>query len=190
MPLTQRFFLANTWLLEPFIIADMLGDPSRAAGIRTTTAATMISGSPKSNILPTRAEAVVNFRIMPGESSQTVRDHVVDAIDDERVDVSLEMAMEPPGISETDSDAYRMLAGSIRAMDEGIIVVPYMVRGGTDAKWFNPLSRHVYRFNMGKATPETMRLAHGINEHVSIEDYLLGVRFFYLMLKQSARADL
>ena len=46
----------------------------------TTTAATMFSGSPKSNILPTRAEAVVNFRILPGETAESVRDRVIDII--------------------------------------------------------------------------------------------------------------
>ena len=186
MGFLQRFFLANTWLFEPFLERYLVRNPSSAAGIRTTTAATMISGSTKSNILPTRAEAVVNFRIMPGETSQTVKEHIVRAIDDERVEVHIEMAMEPSSISDTDSAPYRMIAGTIRALDDSVLVAPYMVRGGTDAKYFMALSDNVYRFYMGRATPKSMHLAHGIDEHVRIEDYLDGVRFYYLMIRQSA----
>ena len=79
-----------------------------------------------------------------------------------------------------------MIAGTIRALDEKVLVAPYMVRGGTDAKYFMALSDNVYRFYMGRATPRSMSLAHGVDEHVFIDDYLDGIRFYYLMLKQSA----
>lgn len=189
LPMKKRLLLANRWLFEKLMIDTMLSDPSDAAGIRTTTAATMISGSSKSNILPTRAEAVVNFRIMPGDSSEEIRAHIVKAIDDERVEVAIEMANEPSPVSDRDSPGYRMIAGTIRALDENIIVAPYMVRGGTDAKYFMPLTPNVYRFYMGRATPKSMHLAHGIDEHIWVKDYLEGVRFFYLMLNQAGRGD-
>lgn len=190
MPFDKRFLLANRWLFGKVIKDSMLKEPSTASGIRTTTAATMIAGSTKSNILPTRAEAVVNFRIMPGESSAGVREHIVRAIDDERVTVQIEMTTEPSPVSSTDSPGYRLIASTIRALDPDVIVTPYMVRGGTDAKWFMPLSPHVYRFYMGRATPATMHRVHGIDEHVRIEHYLEGVRFYYLMLVQAGELGL
>ena len=82
-----------------------------------------------------------------------------------------------------------MIAGTIRALDESIIVAPYMVRGGTDAKYFMDLSPNVYRFYMGRATPQSMRLVHGIDEHIWIKDYLEGVRFYYLVLRQAGKEE-
>ena len=87
MVFTNRLAMGNTWLLGPALESLLVKDKSSAATLRTTTAATMASGSSKSNILPTRAEAVINFRILPGETVETVRERVISLIDDERVGV-------------------------------------------------------------------------------------------------------
>ena len=40
--------------------------PTVASMLRTTTAVTMTQGSPRANVLPQKASATVNFRLMPG----------------------------------------------------------------------------------------------------------------------------
>ena len=114
---TDRLAMGNTWLLSPVIKAALAKDQAMAAAMRTTTAATMASGSSKSNILPTRAEAVVNFRILPGETAELVRDRVIDIIDDERVEVIMETNINPSPVSPTDSMGYELLARTIRGFD-------------------------------------------------------------------------
>ena len=153
--------------------------------MRTTTAATMASGSSKSNILPTRAEAVVNFRIIPGETAESVRDHVIGIIDDDRVDVSMEYAIDPSPVSPTDSQGYELLARMIRGFDDNIVVAPYLVQGGTDARYFYSVSPNVYRFIMARATLDTMRRVHGIDERIPIDDYLTAIRFYHAVIRQA-----
>jgi len=70
-------------------------------------------------------------------------------------------------------------------MDDNILVAPYMVRGGTDAKFFYPLSSNVYRFLMIKVDSKTMKYIHGIDEHVAVEEYLRAIRFYYHLVRQS-----
>lgn len=184
LPFADRLAMSNLWLLEPIVKSQLLQQPDMAAGIRTTTAATMASGSPKSNILPTRAQGVVNFRILPGETVETVRQRVVDIIDDERVEVTAEYGSDPSPVSPTDTRGYQLIASSIRAFAQGALVAPYMVRGGTDAKYFYSVSDNVYRFAMISVTPETVRYVHGIDERLPVEDYLRAIRFYYQMLRQ------
>ncbi len=124
MPFGTRLAMSNLWLLSPLVKRNLLSDKDSAAGIRTTTAATMASGSPKSNILPTRATAVINFRILPGETVETVRQRVVALIDDPRVQVSTEYGTDPSPVSPVESRGYRIVAGTIRAMDEAALVAP------------------------------------------------------------------
>jgi carboxypeptidase PM20D1 len=186
MPFTKRLALGNLWLLSPLVERSLLADKDSAAGIRTTTAATMASGSPKSNILPTRATAVVNFRILPGETVDSVRQRVVDLIADERVGVRAEYGFDPSPVSPIDSRGYRIVAGSIRAMEPDALVAPYMVRGGTDARYFYELSPNVYRFLAVRIDPDTMRQVHGIDEHVAIDDYLMAIRYYYNVMGQAA----
>ncbi len=58
----MKFAFANIGMLEPVVVRALLGNPQTASTVRTTTAVTMASGSPKENVLPIRATAVVNFR--------------------------------------------------------------------------------------------------------------------------------
>ena len=74
-------------------------------------------------------------------------------------------------------------------MDENILVAPYMVRGGTDAKYFYSLSPNVYRFLMIRVNPETMKYVHGIDERVPVEDYLQAIRFYYHLIRQSMAGE-
>jgi len=184
MPFSSRFFLGNTWLFS-FLIKDrLLKTPAKAASIRTTTAATMISGSPKSNILPTRASAIVNFRIIPGETVESVKESIENAINDERVEVSIASGWNPSPVSPTDSDGYTQIARTIRALDSEVLVAPYLVQGGTDARYFNKLSPNVYRFVMVRIQADTIQRVHGINEHIPVDDYLDAIRFYYHMIDQ------
>ena len=184
-PFSQRLAMGNTWLLGPVVESVMVGDPAMAATMRTTTAATMASGSSKSNILPTRAEAVVNFRILPGQTAAQVRERVIDIIDDERVQVIMETSIDPSPVSPTDTMGYELLASTIRGFDEDILVAPYLVIGGTDARYFYSVSPNVYRFVMIPATNETLEIVHGIDERIAVEDYLTAIRFYYALIHRA-----
>ena len=181
-PLATRIALANNWLFEPLVEKTLLASRTAAASIRTTTAVTMLEGSSKSNILPTRAMAVVNFRILPGDSVASVTEHIRTAINDDRVEISAHMANEPSPVSSTDSFGFRLLEKTIRGTDENVLVAPYLVQGGTDAKHFVELSDSVYRFMMFRADPATMKRVHGVNEQIAIADYVEAVRFYHALI--------
>jgi len=185
MPFGTRLAMSNLWLLSPLVERVMLKNKDDAAALRTTTAATMVSGSPKSNILPTRATAVINFRIIPGETVESVTERVIGLIDDERVVVTSEYGVNPSPVSPTDSRGFALIAKTIRGMDENILVAPYMVRGGTDAKYFYSVSPNVYRFMMLRIDPTTMGYVHGIDERVAVKSYLEAIRYYYHLIRQS-----
>ena len=185
MPFSTRLAMSNLWLLSPLVERVMLKNKDDAAALRTTTAATMVSGSPKSNILPTRATAVINFRILPGETVESVTERVIGLIDDERVVVTSEYGVNPSPVSPTDSRGFALIAKTIRGMDENILVAPYMVRGGTDAKYFYSVSPNVYRFMMLRIDPTTMGYVHGIDERVAVKSYLEAIRYYYHLIRQS-----
>ena len=89
LALPQRIVMANLWLTRPLLLRMLSRSPTTNAAIRTTTAPTVIQGSPKDNVLPIRARAIVNFRIIPGETPETVLQHVRTTVDDPRVAIAL-----------------------------------------------------------------------------------------------------
>jgi len=185
----DRFVMANRWLLSPVIEWKLLADSASAAALRTTTAATMVAGSPKSNILPTRATGVINFRIMPGETVETVRDRVAEIVDDERVSVTTEMEVNPSAVSPTDSWGYELIGRTIRGFDAEVLIAPYLVQGGTDAKYFYNVSPNVYRFVMIRIDPNTLTRVHGIDEQIKVVDYLSAVRFYHSIIGRAMRGE-
>src|SRR6185436_16994873 len=76
MPFPQRLAVANRWLFAPLLERSLARIPSGNAGLRTTTATTVVHGGVKSNVLPVRARAVVNFRLIPGDTAAAVLEHV------------------------------------------------------------------------------------------------------------------
>ena len=184
-----RMAMANLWLLSPLIEGAMLSKPSSAASIRTTTAATMVEGSSKSNILPTQAVGVINYRLMPGMTIDDLVAHVNGTIDDPRVGVEAYMANEASNVSTMDSMGYRLIESTIRTMQNETLVAPYLVQGGTDAKHFTALSDSIYRFMMVELNPETLKQFHGVNEQIPITDYISAIQFYGELIKQSAQGS-
>lgn len=185
-PLSSRLPLANLWLLSPVVKSVLLSKPSSAAGARTTTAVTMLQGSNKSNVLPTVASAVVNFRILPGDSVETIRQHLIRVINNPLVQLESQMANEASAVSSTESLGFKLIESTIRRLDSNILVSPYLVQGATDSRHFQGLSDNIYRFMMVSLNPTTLKQFHGINEQISVKDYLQAIQFYYAIVKQAA----
>lgn len=178
----EKAIFANMWLTEPLVERILSGSKTTNAAVRTTTAVTMAKGSSKDNILPSEASAVVNFRIMPGESGESVKAYIESVIDNPEIEVSMlgGFAGEPSSVSKSDNESFAMLTDAIYRVtqDESLIVAPYLVTGGTDAKHYTGLSDSIYRFAFNRFTPETLERMHGINEQINVSDYVDVVKFF------------
>lgn len=186
LPFPVRAGLANLWLTRPFVEAAMARIPQLDAMQRTTTAVTIINGGVKSNVLPSQVRATVNFRIRPGNTVETVRQHVRETIDDDRIEiVQPGRHREASPVSPTDSQAFAFLSRTIAEVFPGVSVVPYLVVGGTDSRNFYPLTPNVYRFNPFRFGPESMTLLHGTDERLSIDSLGDAIRFYARLIEAS-----
>lgn len=168
-PALQMIF-ANTWLFGGLLRKKLESNPQTNASIRTTTAVTMVNGGIKDNILPQRAEAVVNLRLMPGDSIADACEHMRDAIDDENVHIEAipEAAWEASEPSSTEGEAFGLLSRSIRQTFPGVDVAPYIVLGGTDARYYTAICDQVFRFTPLPLEKDDLSRMHGINERVAV----------------------
>jgi carboxypeptidase PM20D1 len=190
LPFSQRLVFANLWLFRPLVLGQLARAPSNNALVRTTTAATIISGGVKENVLPSEVRAVVNFRLRPGDSVDEVLAHVRATVNDERVEVrALSSPREATPASPTDTEAYRALARTVRQLFPSTIVAPTLVLGGTDSRHYSALSTNVYRFAPLLLTQEDLKRVHGTNERLSVEDWPRMVRFYREVLRTVAGAE-
>ena len=192
LPFLRRLLLANVDVLEPLVLRALAARPAIDAAIRTTTAVTVIHGGTKSNVLPERASALVNFRILPGESVEDVIEHARAAIADARVRVGVEpgtSGREPTAASPADGPAFALLEETIAARFPGVVVAPYLVLGRTDARHYEAISENVYRFLPLRLDAEARGRLHGTDERVGVE-VLAGAVGFYRELIRRAQRDL
>ncbi|AGC43959.1 hypothetical protein MYSTI_02643 [Myxococcus stipitatus DSM 14675] len=184
----MKLLFANLWLTEPLVVKQLSAKPTTNAAVRTTTAVTVFEGGVKDNVLPSSARAVVNFRILPGDSVEAVLEHVRKTVDDARVEQgTLAFQSEPSPVSPTDSDSWRHLERSVRQVFPQVVVSPYLNVAATDSRHFVGLSDNVYRFFPVHLQREDLARIHGQDERISVPGYLEAVRFYAQYLRNAAR---
>ena len=187
LPFGQRLAMSNLWLFQPVVERMLSKAPATNAMLRTTTALTIIHAGNKENVLPGQAEAVVNFRILPGDSAGAVLAHVKRVVADDRIVVQvLGTAAEPSKLSSSKAGAYRVVERSIREVFPDALVAPSLVVVGTDSRHFQDLADQVYRFMPIRFKPADLALPHGTNERIAATQLVDMVRFYYRLLQQSA----
>jgi carboxypeptidase PM20D1 len=180
LPTVQRAMFANLWLTRPLLIRRLEESPTTNAMVRTTTAPTVFQAGTKDNVLPSHARAVINFRILPGDSIATVMKHATRVIDDDRVEIRTvgRFSAEPSRVSRSDSDGFRILERTIRRVVPDAIVAPYLVVVVTDARYYADLSENVFRFLPLRLTSRDLERMHGLDERIGIREYEAAIRTY------------
>ena len=187
-PFAQRVVFANLWATRPLVIRKLEKSPTTNAMVRTTTAVTMFQAGTKENVLASRARAVVNFRIFPGDSTAGVLEHVRDVVDDQRVEIQPAGAFsaEPSAVSSAESESFRRVEQAIRSVAPDVIVAPYLVVVVTDARHYGELSSNVFRFMPVQLASSDLARMHGTNERVAVRDYERAIRIYRQLLVNGA----
>lgn len=177
--LAERVLFANQWLFRPVLEGILSGSGPTNAMLRTTTAPTMLQASLTENVLPTEAVAVVNFRIHPRDTVESVIAHVKAVIDDPNIEVTMRGEPTVPSpVSSSESEGFQLLAQATLGAFGDVILVPGLTVAGTDSKHFSKISDDSYRFNPMTFGPDDLSRIHGINERVSIADLERAVQFY------------
>ena len=154
-----------------------LGPMARIVGatLRDTANPTMLRAGYKANVIPARAEAVVDCRVLPGRLAAFEREV------DELIgpDVTREWITKlPPYETGFDGELLEAMNAAILAADPEARTVPYMLSGGTDAKHFAQLGIRCFGFVPLRLPPDLdfASLFHGVDERVPVDALQFGVQ--------------
>ena len=160
MDTTTRLAIAALPVSEPLILQSFEGSPALSAQVRTTTAVTMVNAGTKENVLPQKAQGIVNFRLRPGDTVEDVRNHLLGVVDSSEIEISL------VGTANE--------ASPVAALDS----VPGLVVGGTDTRHYVELADASLRFGPMRLGPEDLPRIHGTNERIAVENLAEMTRFY------------
>jgi carboxypeptidase PM20D1 len=178
----QRILLANLWLFEPLVKRELAKSPSSDAAMRTTTALTVLKAGEKENVLPGRAQATINFRILPGETIAGVVARVRQVAGEGVTVRQLGSGGEPSPVSPVDAPGFRAIARSVREVFPGTLVAPGLMIAATDTRHVIGLAETIYRFSPTRARKEDLARFHGNNERISISNYAEMIAFYHRLI--------
>jgi acetylornithine deacetylase/succinyl-diaminopimelate desuccinylase-like protein len=164
-------------LSEP--ISDYIAEPM----LRVTMVPTLARASEKENVVPSRAEVLVDCRVPPGGGAAEAERHLRALLGPRMEGLEVEFTERVTGNSSpARSPLADAIAASLAELDPGAILVPIVMAGFSDSHWFRKAfgSATVYGFcpqrTMGLLEAE--RLIHGADERAAVEDLELAAAFY------------
>ena len=164
-------------------LATVSADPRYNAMLRTTCAATMLSGGHATNALPQLAEANVNCRLFPTDTAEVVRAAFEKLISDTAVQVVVRSQRPPSPPSAMLPELMDPVAQVTRDMWGDIPVIPVMSTGATDSRFFRALGVPAFGVSGLFSDPTVDARAHGRDERMRLQSYYEGQEFLYRLTK-------
>ncbi len=189
MDFGMRMVFSNMWLFKG-LLTKVIGkiSPQGGAMLKTTLAFTKGKGSDGYNVLPMEAYVTANMRFInhqPTDESIALISKIASKYDIETEVLTAKQPSEP--ISYT-SDAFHLVENAIAEVFPGIDTVPYIMTGGTDAKFYEEICDNCLRFYPFHLTKQQHASMHAADENISCNTLPLAVDFYKYIIKNGKDA--
>ena len=180
-------------LLHPKLAGTLLDviervDADRAKGLNAmlhdTVSPTITQSGSKVNVIPSRASAQVDGRMMPGLSIPEFLDEVQRVIGP---GLKITVHEQHEGVSfSSDTPLFRSIERALAVHDPGGVPVPYMIPGFTDSFAYARLGAICYGFSPVRLGPELefTRMYHGHDERIPREGFTWGMRVLFDLVRE------
>lgn len=158
--------------------------------IRMTITPTIINGGNKENVIPSECEAVFDCRVLPGQSTAEALTVSKNLLKDSGLDkLSFEVIQaQEPSESSAETPLYNVITEVLKEIEPGCGIVPLLMPGGTDSRFFRRMGAICYGFHPLRSEnmygEKATRREHGIDERISVENLLFGVNVLYETVKR------
>lgn len=183
-PKSAIFKLALNPSLSNFIIKKVLPDKNQAnaifAQLHNTISPTGLAGSRKVNVIPSQAEVICDGRILPGQTIDSFFAELKNILAGEDIEIEVINSGIPASFP-SDTPLFRTISDVLQQNDPGCKVLPYLVVGYTDAKYYEELGVTTYGFSPVKLPPDLIftKLYHGHNERIPVDGFKWGLKTFF-----------
>ncbi|MGE3759378.1 MAG: M20/M25/M40 family metallo-hydrolase [Pseudobdellovibrionaceae bacterium] len=182
----KRLIYSNLWLTEKLILKMANGSPRFLSIVQSHYVVIQINSGLKDNVIPGVATAVVNSRILPGDTIEDVEKRLDEALGDSRVHVSIIGNFNSAGsaISSSSGPVYFAIQNSLKSVFPDALVAPSISTGATDSRHYSNLAKEIYRFRPFTLVPDELSMIHGVNERVKVEDLRKAVRVYEHLIQE------
>jgi acetylornithine deacetylase/succinyl-diaminopimelate desuccinylase-like protein len=158
-----------------------------SALLSNTAAATVVRAGAKTNVIPGVAEFEIDGRTLPGQTDDDLLRELRAVLGE---DVELEIIKSaPPIVTEpVESPVFETIKRQVEAREPDAIVIPYLLPGFTDAKYFSRTGARWYGFSPVKIERGSgvrfSDMFHGHNERVPVAGLAWGVEVLDAVVRE------
>jgi len=161
----------------------MLALPPIAAMFHNTVSLTGFSAGQKVNVIPSRAEATLDCRLLPGVDESGFMAELKQVIADDGVQIEVIQGFEASS-SPSDTEMYQALEAALNECYPGVPVLPTISPGFTDSRCFRKLGCHCYGLAPILVDRDILSTAHGHDERIPLENLEKGIKVIFDMIRR------
>ena len=182
----MKIIFANMWLFEGLLLK-LLPSISSAAGamLQTTLAFTTAKGSDGLNVLPQEAWVTGNMRFIPHQDDEESIALISKIAKNYDLETEVIYKDSPCPVVDFNSEPFHKIEAVAAEIYPGVGICPYVMTGGTDAKYYRDLSDNCLRFAPIYIDGQQYGSIHGLNENISRGVLPKGVDFYKMMIRRS-----
>ena len=180
--------LTNLWLFKPLLLKVLPAVNSAAGAMtQTTLAFTTAKGSDGLNVLPQEAYVTGNMRLIHHQAGPESFDAVRKIA--EKYDIEMEILYEdaPCPVVGYESGQFHLIEEVAASVYPGVQVSPYVMTGGTDAKFYKDICPNCIRFAPLYIDSQQYGSVHGLNENIFRGALPHGVDFYKQVIEKMAQ---
>jgi acetylornithine deacetylase/succinyl-diaminopimelate desuccinylase-like protein len=167
---------------------------------RNTISLTVLKGfvgdPPKTNVIPDRAEATLDCRLLPGQNYNLFLAELRKVINDPRVTLptprqtatrTVEGELDSSIVSPFNTELFRIIENETKKVYPESITLPHLVIYATDSRLFRPKGAICYGFFPGPVTIDEYRTIHANDERIRVESFITAVKIYYNVVMELCR---
>jgi acetylornithine deacetylase/succinyl-diaminopimelate desuccinylase-like protein len=167
--------LENPWVLR-LLGPRLAASKTLNAMLRDTISLTMLQAGHQVNVIPERAEATLDCRLLPDTDPAEFRRWMEEALADERVTVEVVETSPATSVSPLDGPFNAAVRQAVAQHVPEAVVTPLQMPGGSDSRFFRARDVPAYGFAPFVLDMVEVDRVHGVDERLSVDNLELGVR--------------
>ena len=184
----MKLIMANLWLFKP-LLTKVLPSVSHAVGamMHTTIAFTTAKGSDGLNVLPQQAYVTGNMRLIHHQAGPESFAAVAAIANKYNIQTEVLYQDAPCPVVDFESRQFRLIEEVAAEVYPGVQVSPYVMTGGTDAKFFKEICPNCIRFAPLYIDEQQYGSVHGLNENIYQGALTYGIEFYKKVIQNSKK---
>lgn len=179
----MKLLFGNMWLFKPLLKLVMPKvSPQAGAMLQTTVAFTMQSGSDARNVLPQEASVCANMRFIPHQGMEESLAIIKKRADKFGLETEVINATDYTHATDIQGEGWSFVVKAIERVFPGLAASPYVMTGGTDARFYQEICPNCIRFAPVIFGPEQLKGMHGLNENIHCDCLPAAVDFYKTLI--------